>query len=51
MIDVLKEGVDDLAARCSSMPPNQFGLEGFEEGFDGGIVVAVSFAAHRYFEA
>lgn len=31
--------------------PDQFGLERFEEAFDGGIVVAVAFPAHRRFEA
>ena len=45
-IDVLEEGIADLAAGGPSVPPDQFGLEGFVEGFDGSIVAAVSFAAH-----
>mgnify|MGYP003652564230 CR=1 FL=1 len=28
------------------MTPNQLGLDGFEEGLDGGVVVAISFATH-----
>jgi hypothetical protein len=50
-IDVLKEGVADFGSGCPTVSPDQFGLEGFEEGFDGCIVVTVSFAAHRYLEA
>ena len=50
-VDVLKEGIADLVTRCPSVPPDQFGLEGFEEGLDGSIVVAVALAAHRYLEA
>ena len=45
-IAVLEEGIADLAAGGPRVPPDQFGLEGFEEGFDGSIVVAVSFAVH-----
>ena len=45
-IDVLKEGIADLAARCPSMSPDQFRFEGFEQGLDGSIVVAVSSTAH-----
>lgn len=50
-IDVLKEGLGYLFARSPCMSPDQFCLEGFEEGFDGCIVVAVASAAHRYLEA
>ena len=50
-IDVLKEGIADLGAGGPSVPPDQFGFEGFEEGLDGSIVVAVAFAAHRYMES
>lgn len=44
--DVLKEGIADLVARCPCVPPDQFGLEGFEEGLVGRIVVTVAVAAH-----
>ena len=50
-VDVLKEGVGNVLSGCPSVPPDQFGFEGFEEGLNGGIVVTVSFAAHGYFEA
>jgi hypothetical protein len=49
-VDVLKEGTADLLSGVPSVSPYQFGLEGFEEGFDGSIIVAVSFAARWYFE-
>jgi hypothetical protein len=50
-VDVLKEGIGDLVARSSCMSPDQFCLEGFKEGLDGGIVVAVTSATYRYVEA
>ena len=50
-IDGLKEGVGDVVSDCPRVPPNQFGLEGFENGLDGSIVVTVAIAAHRYLEA
>ena len=31
-VDVLKEGVGDMVSCDPSVPPDQFGLEGFEEG-------------------
>ena len=50
-IDVLKEGIGHLLSCGPSVSPDQFGLEGFEEGLDDGVVVAVSLATHRYLEA
>ena len=50
-IDVLKEGSADVLARSPCVSPDQFCLEGFEEGHDGGIVVAVASATHRHLEA
>lgn len=50
-VDVLEEGIADVLARCPSVPPDQFGFEGFEEGLDGGIIIAVSLTAHRHLEA
>lgn len=50
-VDVLKESVVDLLSCGPIVPPDQFGLEGLEEGFNGGIVVTVALAAHRYPEA
>lgn len=50
-VDVLEEGIADLAARYPGVPPDQFRLEGFEEGFGSSIVVAVSSPAHGHFEA
>ena len=50
-IDVMKEGIGNILACCPTVTPDQFGFNGFEEGLDGCIVVAVSSAAHRHFEA
>ena len=33
------------------MPPDQLSLDGFEERFDGSIVVAIALATHRHLEA
>ena len=41
-VDALKEGVADAGTGGPSVPPDQFGLECLEEGFDGGIVVATA---------
>jgi hypothetical protein len=43
---VLKEGLGDLVTGGPCVPPDQFGLKGFEEGLDCGIVVTVTPAAH-----
>jgi hypothetical protein len=46
-VDVLKEGDLDFATGLPIPSPDQFCLQGFEEAFDGGIVVAIALAAHR----
>jgi hypothetical protein len=43
-IEPAKEGIGDLVARSPCMSPDQFCLEGFKEGLNGGIVVAVTSA-------
>ena len=50
-VDVLEEGKCRLITGHPSVPPDQFGFESFEEGLDGGVVVTVTLAAHRYCEA
>ena len=45
-IDVLEDGGFGLPAGFPDSPPDQFGLDRFEEGFDGSIVIAGAFAAH-----
>ena len=45
-VDVLKECLGGLISRCPTVPPNQFGVESFEEGLDGRVVVTVTLAAH-----
>ena len=50
-VDVLKDGGLGLAVRFPSPAPDQLGLDRPEEGFDGGIVIEITLAAHRYLEA
>ena len=49
-VDVFEEGDLDLATGLPVAAPDEFSLQGFEEAFDGGIVVAIAFSAHRYLE-
>jgi hypothetical protein len=39
-----------LAARFPRPAPDQLGLDGLEVGFDCGLVLAVTFAAHRHLD-
>ena len=50
-VDVLEQCLGELVLGRLSMTPDQFCLECFEKGFDGGIVIAISFATHRDCEA
>ncbi len=45
------KSVDVLEQRQFALPPDQLGLQRFEEGFNNGVVIAISLAAHRDFEA
>ena len=36
-VDVLEDGSLSLAPRLPVLPPDEFGLQGFEEGLDGRI--------------
>ena len=49
--DVLEDGRLSLSAGFPGAAPDQLGLDGFEEGLDGGVIVAIALAAHRHFEA
>jgi hypothetical protein len=40
-VDVFEEGDLDLSTGLPVAAPDEFGLQGFEEAFDGGIVVAI----------
>ena len=50
-IDILEYRAFRLTARVPTITPDQLGLDGFKERLDHGIVVAISFSAHRYFES
>ena len=45
-VDVLEDGGFCLPMGFPRPAPDQFGLDGFEEGFDGCVVIAVAFVAH-----
>ena len=49
-VDVFEEGDLDFATGLPVATPDQFGLQRFEEAFDGGIVKASALAAHRHLE-
>jgi len=38
-VDVLEDGGFGLATRFPGPAPDQFGLDGFEEGLNGGVVM------------
>ena len=46
-VDVFEEGDFDVPAGLPASAPDQFGLEGFEKVLDGGVIIAIAFAAHR----
>ena len=45
-VDVLKDGRFGLATGFPCPAPDQFGLDGFEERLDNGIVIAIALATH-----
>ena len=50
-VDVFEDRHFSLAPRFPRVPPNQFSLDGFEERLDRCIIIAITLAAHGYFEA
>ena len=50
-VDILEERGLCFSPRVPAVPPDQFGFQRFEEGLNGGIVKAISFAAHRHLKA
>lgn len=49
-VDVLKDCGLGLSTSFPRAPPDQLGLDGLEEGFDCGVIVAIPFPTHRHFE-
>jgi hypothetical protein len=45
-VDVLKYSGFSLAAGFPCPTPDQFGLDGFEERLENGIVITISLATH-----
>jgi len=50
-VDVLEDGQLGVSARLPRPSPDQLSLDRLEERLDGGVVIAVALAAHRYLEA
>jgi hypothetical protein len=50
-IDVFEDGHLGLSACVPNVPPDQLRLNGYEEGFNGGIIVTISLTAHGYIES
>lgn len=50
-IYVAEDGSFRLTPCWPTLPPDQFRLQGFEERLDGGVVIAITFAAHRRAQA
>ena len=49
-VDVLEDGDFGLATGFPRPAPDQLSLDGLEEGLNGGVVIAIAFAAHRRLE-
>ena len=49
-IDVFEDGHLSLAPCFPRMPPDQLRLDGFKERLNRRIIVAITFARHRYLE-
>jgi len=50
-VDVLEDGCLCWPPGWPTVPPDHFRLQGFEEGLDSGVVVAIALAAHRWTQA
>ena len=50
-IDILEDRALGLTACVPTIAPDQLSLDGFEERFNHGIVIAIALAAHRDLEA
>ena len=48
-VDVMKEGLGDMGARCQAVPPDQFCFYGFEKGLNGCVVVRFALARPAMF--
>ena len=46
-VDILKDASFGLVAGFPCPAPDQFGLDGFEECLDNGIVITIALATHR----
>ena len=49
-VDVLEQRGFGLLSGLPCLAPDEFSLDGFEEGFYSGVIITISFATHRDFE-
>lgn len=47
-VDVLEHGSLSLTPLWPFLPPDELSLQGFEESLDGGVVIAIALATHRW---
>ena len=50
-VDVLEDGGLGLSPCWPVLPPDQFRFQAFEERLDGGVIVAITRATHRWPQA
>ena len=50
-VDVVEDRHLSMSACVPCVPPEQLGLDGFEERFNSGVVIAIALSTHGYFEA
>jgi hypothetical protein len=51
LVDVLNDGTLPLPSYWPFLPPDQFRLPAFEEGFERSVVIAITLAAHGWTQA
>ena len=50
-VDVFEGDYLSLSAGVPRVSPDQLSLDGFEEGFNAAIIIAIALTAHGYLEA
>jgi hypothetical protein len=49
-IDVLEDGRFSLPPGLPGPSPDELSFDRFEEGLDGGVIIAIALTTHRYLE-
>ncbi len=50
-VDVLEDGSLRVPTCCPFLPPDQLRFQAFEESLNGGVIVTITLAAHRWTQA